>query len=84
MLTRLARWWIARSERRRAPDVDARVVGECTTCAADLTADQRHTLVSLADDDAVLGIEGQTAMSADYCGGHCPGGCTRGCAKIAA
>lgn len=82
MLTRLARWWLARKVR----DVKITVVRaeECERCGALVSGDALHTIVSISDDDRELGIDGSTAVSADFCAEHCPGGCRRGCAKIEA
>lgn len=79
MLTRLARWWLARRERPE-PARPAILSGECI-CGKAVIGDDLHLVVALSDDDAALGIEagGQTAMSADFCDEHCPGGCVRGC-----
>jgi hypothetical protein len=82
MLTRLARWWLNRTARREPPPSQYRPrVGECI-CGRQLAGEDLHVVVAAADDDQALGIEGQTAMSADFCSSHCPGGCLRGCAKI--
>lgn len=79
MLSRLARWWLARAERRAAqPAEPPRLSGECI-CGAVVTGDDLHLIVAISDDDTALGIEGSTAMSADFCAEHCPGGCLRGC-----
>jgi hypothetical protein len=78
VLTRLARWWLARRERRqRAPEAP-RLAGECI-CGRELHGEDLHLVVAVSDDDSALGIDGHTAMSADFCAEHCPGGCTLGC-----
>lgn len=75
MLTRFARWWLARKERRQRRPAE----GECV-CGRQVSGKHLHRVVALSSDDAALGIEGGgTAMSADFCREHCPGGCTRGC-----
>ena len=85
MITRLARWWLNRKEQRAEPGAHTGEAysykGECI-CGAEVSGDDLHVVVALADDDAKLGIEGSTAMSADFCGEHCPGGCRLGCATI--
>lgn len=75
MLTRLARWWLARKDRRARRPAE----GECV-CGKLVSGRKLHLVVALSSDDASLGIEGgRTAVSADFCADHCPGGCTRGC-----
>lgn len=86
MLTRLARWWLNRRTRPSPVSEPALYVpwGECAAvgCGVELHGDDIHVLVRMSEDDELLGIEGQTAVSADYCGEHCPGGCQHGCATI--
>lgn len=82
MLTRLARWWLARKVR----DVEVVVieaVEECETCGAELRGDDVHAIVAHFDD-AALGLDGSggTMGRADFCAEHCPGGCARGCATL--
>lgn len=89
MLSRLARWWLTRDVRRmlrrqaREPYVPQ---GECCapSCGLYVEGDDLHRIVALSDDDAALGIEGQTGMAADFCDEHCPGGCLHGCVESAA
>jgi hypothetical protein len=82
MLTRLARWWLARKE-RRAPGPPPYVLrGECCApgCGVALVDGQVHLVGARSTDDERLGIDtGGTAMSADFCAEHCPGGCQHGC-----
>jgi hypothetical protein len=85
MLTRLARWWLARKE-RRAPGPPPYVLrGECCApgCGVALVDGQVHLVGARSTDDERLGIDtGGTAMSADFCAEHCPGGCVLGCADV--
>lgn len=82
MLTRLARWWLRRSEARRdrrKPPMRPSLVGECI-CGKQVAGPNLHMVIAHSDDDADLGItDGGTAMSADFCAEHCPGGCVLGC-----
>lgn len=79
MLTRLARWWLSRKERRESAPERPSLAGECI-CGRQLHGDDLHLVVALSSDDEALGIEGgRTAVSADFCAEHCPGGCLRGC-----
>lgn len=87
MLTRLARWWLTRTTPRPPepePVPKGVLRGECCApgCGLDLVGDDVHLVVVMSTDDELLGIEGQTAMCADYCAEHCPGGCPHGCAKV--
>jgi hypothetical protein len=54
-------------------------IGECI-CGRQVAGDDWHIIVAFQDDDEELGIQGGTAMSADFCAEHCPGGCRQGCA----
>jgi hypothetical protein len=85
VLSRLARWWLARAERGRKPDPYV-PSGECCApgCGVEVRGDALHAVVELSTDDDALGIDGQTGMAADYCGEHCPGGCRHGCVASAA
>lgn len=65
----LRAWWAARG---RGP------VGECV-CGKEVRGRQLHVVAAVSTDDQALGIDGMTAMSADFCSEHCPGGCLRGC-----
>jgi hypothetical protein len=77
VLTRLARWWLARKVRKAG--VEITVVDECEVCGEPAV----HRIVSGSQDDAALGItEGGTLMAADFCAEHCPGGCLRGCEGV--
>lgn len=81
MLSRLARWWLRRSEARkdrRKPPMRPSMVGECI-CGKVIAGPDLHMVIAICDDDHHLGIEGSTAMSADFCAEHCPGGCVLGC-----
>lgn len=79
MLSRLARWWLSRAERRAARRAPV-WVAECETCEAPA----EHRLVAASGDDEALGItDGGTLMAADFCAEHCPGGCTLGCVASA-
>lgn len=79
VLTRVARWWLARAERRRRVATGPAMGGECV-CGRVVFGEDWHLVVAESADDAALGIEGgQTAMSADFCAEHCPGGCRLGC-----
>lgn len=78
MLTRLARWWLDRKTRRETVPAPPPMGGECV-CGRVVHGEDWHLVVALADDDGDLGIDGQTAMSADFCPDHCPGGCRLGC-----
>lgn len=80
MISRLARWWLARHDKPALPPTPAETVGWCCApgCGAEVTGDDRHVVVAFPDDD--LGItEGATGMAAEYCPEHCPGGCNHGC-----
>ncbi len=83
MITRLARWWLARKDRR--PKVPAYVPsGECI-CGKVVTGEGLHVVVALQEDDVLAEAGGgASAMSADFCVEHCPGGCMRGCATMEA
>lgn len=81
MIARLARWWLARAERKAATRAPVRTV-ECV-CGEEVPYPDAHVVVSLPDDDAELGISGHTGMAADFCAEHCPGGCRRGCPSVA-
>lgn len=77
MLTRFARWWLARKVDRSAVVVSR--VGECV-CGAEVSGDQLHTVIAAPEDDDDLGVgAGGTFMAADFCPEHCPGGCRQGC-----
>lgn len=81
MITRLACWWIDRKERRKAPPPRHKHVGECI-CGRQVAGDDLHMIVSVSEDDKRLGIEGSTAVSADFCADHCPGGCELRCPTL--
>jgi hypothetical protein len=87
MLSRLAKWWLLRTgEAVRLvefddPEVDDdgwNPTGECV-CGKQVAGADWHLVVAVAEDDAALGIDGGSAMSADFCADHCPGGCRWGC-----